>query len=1680
MDVPVFQAAEQAPSSDVKRHLVVGLGASAGGLQALRAFLAHLPACPGIACVLVQHTTPGEDGLLLDVLRPLSPLPVKTAQDGAAPEPDWLHVAPAGHVVRLRRGRFQVRLARGIEERRTSVDRFFRSLAEDAGPCAVGVVLSGSGSDGALGLEAIGAAGGLTMAQAAGTAAQAEMPESAAAVGPCDHVLPPEELAQALLAYAAHVHHLPGGPAGVARHRVIHAAVPRMCDTLRRVTGNDFRHYKTSTLVRRLERRMQVLQVASVDDYLARLDSDEGEARTLFRELLIGVTSFFRDPEAFEALASKVLKPLLSERSSSDELRLWVPGCATGEEAYSVAMLAREMLDGLSSPPRIQIFATDIDERALAAARRGSYPQGIAAQVSPERLARFFVRKGRRYQVAPELREMCLFTAHNLVSDPPFSRLDLISCRNLLIYMGPHLQKKLFPVFHYALKPGGYLFLGSSESLAGQSELFRAVDAKARLAQRKDTRGVPPDGLRAFGGQGLPGFRSPDQTAEPDLGAIAQRILLAEFAPRYAIVSEQGQAVHLSEGVDRYLQPPVGTYSSVITRMARRGLSAGLRSSLAQAVRRRRTVVHELPAVQTTEGLARVRLTVQPMPELGHGEGLYMVVFEDLGAAMRPVAEAGAASPEAEAVIDGLERELAHAREEVERAAQDQEAANEELKSSNEELLSMNEELQSANEELEASKEEVQAANRSLEQANVDLENLLRSTQIATVFLDRDGHVRSFTPAAAEIYNLRSFDVGRPLRELRSLLADLPDVPSFAEVASQAEPLEHVARHADGRWFLRRVLPTRGSEGMADGVLVTFVDITSRKRAEEEQQRATALLSAVGETTPDLIFVKNRQGRLLYANPATLRAIGRTTAEALGRNELEWHGDRAEAEAIMAADAEVMASGETRVIEERFTSPDDGHTRIFRGTKSPMRDGTGTVVGLVGVATDVTQSKKAEEALRAALEFNRRILDSSGDCIKVLSLGGHFESMSSGGMGVMEVDDFASLRGACWPDLWKGQGREAALAALGEARRGGTGRFQGAADTAKGTPKYWDVVVTPILDAEGRPEKLLSISRDITEQRRAEERLREAATVVENMGEGFLVLDPQFRIRQINAEGLRIDGRPAEQILGHPILKVWPEAEHLPTWPLYQNAMTERTAGELVYQHLSDVHDVWLEVRVYPVGEGLAIFYRDVTDREQAHAAQQATAERLSETSRRLDAVLNNTTMAVFVMDDRQHCIYANAAAEQLTGYRFEEMQGLPLHDVVHHTHPDGTPYPLEDCPIDRAFPENAHTQGEEVFVHKDGHFYPVAFTASPIRDESSQTVGTIIEARGIADEIAARAALAESEAKFRTIANAMPQMVWSTRPDGYHDFYNDRWYEFTGVPAGSTDGEGWNDMFHPSDQEQARARWSHSLTTGEPYEIEYRLRHRSGQYRWVLGRALPVRDEAGRIVRWMGTCTDIEDQKRIEAELAEALQTKDVLLHEVNHRVKNSLQLVTSLLMLQASQARSPELKQALLEARGRLSVVSAMHQRLYSTSQHDRVDFGDYLRDMARETLRSLGGEQRAELVTDVESDVVFPLAQAVPLALVVSELVTNAVKYAFQTCDKGRLQVTLQRTNGGVRIEVADDGVGLPEGFDPLRSGGLGMKIVTSLVRQVRGQLTVDQTGPGTRFMIDLPIPGQDDEH
>jgi two-component system CheB/CheR fusion protein len=950
--------------------VVVAIGASAGGLEALREFFAALDDGAGMAFVVVEHMDPTAKSLLCSILMQCTPLPVSEISEGLAIQKDHVYVAPSNALVDIDKAAFRLFPLEGSAQRRAPIDALFRSLASSFGPRAVSIVLSGAGSDGSVGVQQVANEGGMTIAQEPSTAKYDSMPRSAITTGVIDHVLTPTQMAEELLAYVGHVEHLVREEVKATGFEAIHEALPEICDLLQRATEHNFKHYKTSTLVRRIQRRMQVLRIADVHTYVDGLRGQPEEVMQLFRELLIGVTSFFRDPAAFEVLASEVLAPLIKQRRG-EPLRFWVPGCATGEEAYTLAILAREALADAPEAPAVQIFATDIDERALSVARQGIYPLGITEQVSKERLDRFFVKKGKRYQVAKEIRELCLFSPHNLINDPPFSRLDLISCRNLLIYFGPHLQKKLIPLFHYALRPNGYLFLGPSENVSGHKELFVPINAKHRISQRKATA-INSSALitSSAGYRGSARALDTPNDAAPDLHQLMQRILLDEFAPKAVLVTEEGQILSASGEMERYLTVTEGTFQNNVIRLARPGLRVGLRSALSEAIKARRKVVHDKVSVQADSGVQRVRLTVQPMPRLGEEVELFLVVFQDIGSLLprEETAQEGF-SAEADSLIEQLERELSSTREDLEKTIQELEGANEELKSSNEELLSMNEELQSANEELETSKEEVQSTNEALGRAHANLSNLLTSTTIATIFLDDALEIQSFTPAVASIYNVMPSDVGRPLAHITSRCAQMPPLPAPAVLRKASAPQEDEVLTDEGSWFLRRAHPYQTHEGKAEGMVITFIDVTQLKRAEALSRRHERQLQLITDSLPVLISYADAEQRYRFNNLAYERWFGSSRDAMKQRHVREVLGEAAYQKALPSI--ERALAGEAVGYEAELPYR-DGSERTVRAEYIPDRNSQGKVRGYVSITYDITEERRIarslSEAKRAAEE----------------------------------------------------------------------------------------------------------------------------------------------------------------------------------------------------------------------------------------------------------------------------------------------------------------------------------------------------------------------------------------------------------------------------------------------------------------------------------------------------------------------------------------------------------------------------------------------------------------------------------------------------------------------------------------------------------------------------------------
>ena len=851
---------------------IVGVGASAGGLEALEGFFRGMPDDPGIAVVIVTHLGPDRQSLLPQIIERYTSLAVRPAADGDQIERNSVYVLNESALLTVEKGRLSVKTLERLRRERKPIDIFFSSLAADQCDRAVGIILSGGDGDGTLGVKAIKERGGITMAQTADGfgPSHPDMPETAISAGQIDLAIPVEEMGGKLAELARGGALLDGAEVSLEgdSDARLNEAREEIYDILRNQVGHQFSGYKPKTFTRRVHRRMQIVQLNTVQAYVERLRQDPEEVRALFRDLLINVTNFFRDAPAFSALSEHVIPKLLDGRGADELVRVWVPGCATGEEVFSLAILMREAMDGLNGVPRVQIFATDIDEHALAVARAGRYPETLLEGVSPERRARFFIPDGGSYAVTKEVRDMCVFSPHSVIRDPPFSRMDLISCRNLLIYLASEAQGHVIPIFHYSLRPGGYLFLGMSENVSQYPNLFEPVDKKHRIFRARDD--VPPAlHLPLSVGQYRPlnpGAAAPRSGASASPLALRHAVesqVLDRFAPTYVVVDRQGEAVYFSAKTGRYLEAAAGLPSRNLLALARKGLRSVLRAALGEATKHDRRAARANVPVEGEDGHSRpVTVTVDPLHRHAAEEPLYIVLFAEA----EPPAERGEADGGERGQPTDLERELRETRDRLQAQIEEAETAVEELKSSNEELMSVNEELQSTNEELEASKEELQSLNEELntvnaelngkiaelDQVNSDLENLFESTDVALVFLDRQLRIRGYTPAVSKIFSILPADKGRPITDLSSRFP-LPSFSSDIEATfTSGEACDRFIADSDsGAHYLMRLAPYRSVEGI-DGVVVTFVDVTALTEAEAQQR---VLINELQHRTRNLVAV---------------------------------------------------------------------------------------------------------------------------------------------------------------------------------------------------------------------------------------------------------------------------------------------------------------------------------------------------------------------------------------------------------------------------------------------------------------------------------------------------------------------------------------------------------------------------------------------------------------------------------------------------------------------------------------------------------------------------------------------------------------------------------------------------------------------------------------------------------
>lgn len=885
---------------------IAGIGASAGGLEALKQFIDAMPARTNIAYVVVTHQQAGHVSLLPELLSPHTEMIVKEVTDGTFVEPNHIYIAPSHGQLHILAGTLQIIPA--MPRIHLPIDSFFRSLAIDQQGRAIGIVLSGTGTDGTIGIQAIKGESGMVMAQSPETAKYDGMPRSAIATGAVDFVLPANEMPQKLVEYA-------NGPYFSATYTVPHIVnasiadvMPKIYVLLRNQTRNDFSQYKMSTVRRRVERRMSVHQIIEPKDYLRFLRENRHELDVLFRELLIGVTSFFRDPEMFDRL-SEVLAPLIKSKPDGYTFRIWSAGCSSGEEAYSLAIAALEVIERTVPHMQLQVFATDLDDRAIDVARRGVYPIGIAADVDETRLQRYFIRDNDHYRVHKELRQHVIFAPQNIVSDPPFTKLDLLACRNVLIYMDAELQKKLIPVFHYALKPRGLLLLGNSESIGNFADGFEPLDRKHKLYESRANTLFRPMSVRGTFGTDLRHFSHEITVPEPpshsrpehDLLHLLERRLLQSYVPPTVIASDLGEIVYIHGRTGALLEPAAGEPTNNVLSMARSGLQPTLSALMRRAAADGGEAIQRGIKVNSNGSTVLVDVVVRCVTEPESIRGLLLITFEQ----MRDASTTETFTPvtpkkKARGRAAELEQELQYTKESLQSTIEELETANEELQSSNEELQSTNEELQSTNEELETSKEELQSLNEELQTVNSqlqmkmddlalvsdDMKNLLNNTGIATVFLDNDLHINRYTNAAIEIIKIIPTDVGRPIDDLvSSLNYDL--VSDGRQVLDTLITSEKEVQTKDGRWFRVRLMPYRTSDNVIDGLVATFVDVTFSKKAEIQISEVAAYTQSIVDTMKDPILVLNDDLNVVSTNESFYKSFGLSPNDVIDRPSFE-------------------------------------------------------------------------------------------------------------------------------------------------------------------------------------------------------------------------------------------------------------------------------------------------------------------------------------------------------------------------------------------------------------------------------------------------------------------------------------------------------------------------------------------------------------------------------------------------------------------------------------------------------------------------------------------------------------------------------------------------------------------------------------------------------------------------
>jgi two-component system CheB/CheR fusion protein len=1349
--------AEQIRRKTGDDFLVVGLGASAGGIKALKEFFANVPPDSSLAYVVILHLSPEHESHLAEVLQVTTGMPVTQVRDFVKIEPNHVYVIPPNKSLAINDGHLSLSEVKRIEERRAPVDIFFRTLAESKHARAVSVVLSGTGADGSMGMKRVKEMGGICVVQDPKEAEYTDMPRHSIATGLVDYVLPVAEMPRKIIAYSERLGQTRIPLESLERPETDEQALRQIFTQLRVRTGHDFSNYKRATVLRRIERRINVNELSDLSAYAGFMREYPNEAQALLKDLLISVTNFFRDCEAFEALERGFIRRLFEGKTVGDQVRAWVAGCATGEEAYTMAMLLSEFTESLPGAPTVQVFATDIDEQAISTARDGFYTDADVADVSPERLRHFFMREANGgYRVRRELRERVLFAHHNLIKDPPFSHLDLVSCRNLLIYLNRTAQERVMQLFHFALNPGGFLFLGGSESIDGSTDLFLPVDKEAHIYQSRSTptRLPIPTSDQSFAGRVATQHQKEERVQEIralerlSYADLHQR-LVEQYVPPSVVVNEEYDIVHLSERAGRYMQVAGGEPSHNLLKLVRPEIRMELRTALYQAVQNRTSVEASGVHVHLTEGTRLVNLLVRPVFTEGDGaRGFILVVFDDAG---DTADSSGASASEeiiaAEPAARHLEDELVRVKAQLRATVEQYETQTEELKASNEELQAMNEELRSTAEELETSKEELQSVNEELttvnqelkikieelSQANDDFRNLMNSTDIGTLFLDRGLRVKLFTPGARDLYNLLPADLGRPLSDITGQIADGDLTGDIERVLETLQPIQREVQTYAGRWYLMNILPYRTAEDRIEGIIVTFLDITERKLQEDEAYQLadrlaqqTRIFNTTLSSISDFAYMFDREGRFVFSNQPLLDLLGITLEEIIGKNFFDLNYPDDLAAKLQRQIQQVFDTKEVVRDETPFTNP-TGEGGYYEYIFTPVFAADGSAVEVIAGSTrDVTTRKQIETELRGSREHLQLAMDAG----KIFSwelnpVTRHFSWSSNMEkvVGFPLLDNIDETYGLLHPD-----DLQPVTDAINHAiETGGDYKSEFRLVNPASGEASWFYAQGAVTKrtADGLP-LFIGVTQNITERKRAEETVRASenmlSLIYDNSPDSlYLVkIEPgeQFRFVSVNETFLRVRGYRREQVDNAPMEKVISAANVSLVRSKYKQVRESRQP--VIYEETAQLPSglKYGEITLTPIftadGELTHILgvITDVTSRKQAESALRESEERLRLTMESVE------DYAILTLDTEGRISSWNIGAERIFGYTEEEIRGQ-------HTEIIFTP---EDRAADaprlemKTAREDGRAADERWHLRKNGRRFYVSGVLAPLYDGEKLT----------------------------------------------------------------------------------------------------------------------------------------------------------------------------------------------------------------------------------------------------------------------------------------------------------------------------------------------------------------------